>query len=116
MSPLTKTNMFRWIIKKLKPKPRKLSLNKLSAMADKKKRKDWERILDRVAEYAVQQAEQGKAQILIKHELLMNEYNSQRTKNQILDDVGKRFPRCNCFFDYTIMGQENIVISWQKKV
>jgi hypothetical protein len=108
--------MFRWIRKKLKLSPKKLSYAKLSALATKKKRKDWERILDKMAEYAVSMAEQGKTFFTVNQDLLMNEYNKERTKDQILKDVRKRFPRCECHFDFTILGQENIRISWQKKI
>jgi hypothetical protein len=64
----------------------------------------------------VKVAETGKTCILIKHELLRNEYNDRRTQEQILADIRKRFHKCECMYDFTVMGQTNVRISWEKKV
>ena len=79
-------------------------------------KKEWDNILDSAASHAVKVAETGKTCILIKHELLRNEYNDRRTQEQILADIRKRFHKCECMYDFTVMGQTNVRISWEKKV
>jgi hypothetical protein len=106
--------MFRWFKKIFTPKV--VSQKKLAAISDKKKKKEWEKILDKLAAHAVTMAEQGRTFLIIRQELLMNEYNNTRTKDQILVDVKKRFPNCECYFDVTVTGQENIRISWEKRL
>ena len=94
--------------------PKKISRSKLYTKALNKKRKQWESMLDKIAIHAVVLAEQGKLYFVIKQELLMNNYNDERTKEQIITDVRKRFPGCDCRYDFAITGQENIRVSWQK--
>jgi hypothetical protein len=107
-------NMIKFIKGIFKRNPKKLSQTKLFEITLKKKRNDWEKILDKMVEYAVSVAQKGQDFIVVKQELLMVEYNQDRTKHQILQDVKNRFVHCDCHFEYSVIGQENIRICWKK--
>lgn len=97
------------------PFSKNTSVSKLYDFVKQKEKKDWEKRLNHAVKVAEQGAKEGKQFLTISDALLRCPYNKDRQRDNILDDIKKRFKGCSVFFA-SLHGQTTIEVRWNKQV
>jgi redox-regulated HSP33 family molecular chaperone len=98
-----------------KRKRKKLSQAFLYKQMLKNHKKVWDNRLDQLIQHVAKISKNGLGDFLIKQEILKCEYNETRSQSEILKDIKNIFPDCDCYYENSVMGQLNIIVSWRKK-